>query len=289
MSIKLIASDMDGTLLDPQGNVTPASVDAIRRLAGEEIEFLICSGRDYLDAKTIMDGCGIICGYICLSGAVVYDHLGEIQTRIPLTGQNLLDIEKIMAEHQTYMDILTSSRRYTTAPKEEKMKEVYSFLKNRAGSLADHKELEAAARKRAEDIIFINSLKELPQTETVFKICGNGLPTDKVAALKEAFSGCQDLAAASSFPTNIELTNYGAQKGPALKAYAERKGISLEDVMVLGDSDNDLSMFTPDFGWTVAMENSMPCILDSAKYRTKSNKEDGVAWAIRNFVFHEKV
>ena len=143
--------------------------------------------------------------------------------------------------------------------------------------------------KRIEGTTFVSSLRELPQEETVFKICGNGLPVEKVTALKEAFSVCPDLAAASSFPTNIELTNCGAQKGHALKAYAERKGISLDNVMVLGDSDNDLSMFTPEFGWTVAMENSMSCILDAAKYRTKSNAEDGVAWAIRNFVFREKV
>ena len=83
MSIKLIASDMDGTLLDPRGNLTPASVDAIRRLADEDIEFLICSGRDYLDAKDIMDGYGIRCSYICLSGAVVYDNLGKYRRKSP--------------------------------------------------------------------------------------------------------------------------------------------------------------------------------------------------------------
>ena len=57
--------------------------------------------------------------------------------------------------------------------------------------------------------------------------------------------------------------------------------------MVLGDSDNDLSMFTPEFGWTVAMANSMDCIRERAKYITKSNAEDGVAWAIRKYVFKE--
>jgi len=60
-------------------------------------------------------------------------------------------------------------------------------------------------------------------------------------------------------------------------------------VMVLGDSDNDLSMFTPEFGWTVAMENAMTCIREAAKYHTKSNAEDGVAWAIRRLVFQENI
>ena len=73
-----------------------------------------------------------------------------------------------------------------------------------------------------------------------------------------------------------------------MKTYAAAKGISLDDVMVLGDSDNDISMFTPEFGWTVAMDNSMDCIRKRAKYVTKSNAEDGVAWAIRQYVFGER-
>ena len=53
--------------------------------------------------------------------------------------------------------------------------------------------------------------------------------------------------------------------------------------LVLGDSDNDLSMFTPEFGWTVAMGNAQDCLKAVAKYETKSNREDGVAFAIRKY------
>ncbi|WP_313580363.1 Cof-type HAD-IIB family hydrolase [Lacrimispora sp.] len=289
MSIRLIASDMDGTLLNPQTNISKANVDAIRRLERAGIEFLICSGRDYQEAKAVMDACDITCSYICLSGAAVYSQDGEILSEIPLTPQNLVDIDRILTEQQADMDILTSLGRYTTTPKEQKLNEIYSFLKKKFSSFTDHisQELEAAVQNRLESTTFISSLEELPEDSDVFKICSNGLPVQKAAELKEIFADYPDLAAASSFPDNIELTNQAAQKGLILKAYAEQKGISLKDVMVIGDSDNDLSMFTPEFGWTVAMENAMPCIRDAAKYHTKSNTEDGVAWAIRKLVFQE--
>ena len=288
MSIRLIASDMDGTLLDPQTNISRANENAIRRLKSAGVEFIICSGRDYEDARSIMDACDITCSYICLSGAAVYSQDGETLNEIPLTSQNLVDIERILTEQEVYMDILTSHGRYTTASKDLRRKELYSFLSGRMESPATiTKELEESVQKRMESTTFITSLKDLSDDITIFKICSNGLSVQKVAALKEIFAGYPDLAAASSFPTNIELTNQAAQKGSALKAYAESKGISLEDVMVLGDSDNDLSMFTPEFGWTVAMENAMSCIWRAAKYHTKSNREDGVAWAIRRLVFQE--
>lgn len=290
MSIRLIASDMDGTLLTPQTNISKANADAIRRLQSAGIEFLICSGRDYQEARSVMETCDITCGYICLSGAAVYSPDGEILNEIPLTSQNLADIERILKSQHAHMDILTSAGRYTTAQKDWKRKELYSFLNGKMGLPAViSQEVEDAVQKRIESTTFISSLEDLPDDSTAFKICSSGLPVHKVIKLKEIFADFPDLAAASSFPDNIELTNQAAQKGPALKAYAKNKGISPDEIMVLGDSDNDLSMFTSEFGWTVAMENAMPCIREAAKYHTKSNSEDGVAWAIRRLVFQEDI
>ena len=59
MSIRLIASDMDGTLLNPQANISKANADAIRRLDHTDVEFLICTGRDYQDARAIMESAGL--------------------------------------------------------------------------------------------------------------------------------------------------------------------------------------------------------------------------------------
>lgn len=285
MSIRLIASDMDGTLLNPQARISAANIEAIRKLEQTGTEFLICTGREYHDAKGFMEAAGITCGYICLSGATVHDKDGRAQTKIPLTPGNAADVERIFNSYSINMDILTSHGRYTTSSREQKAKSVRSFLSRRTSSPL---ELEQVIEQYLETVTFIESMEKLPEHATVFKVCGNDILPDTVMDMKKTFSHHPELAAASSFPTNIELTNANAQKGIALKAYADLRGISLDDVMTLGDSDNDSSMFTPEFGWTVAMANAMPCIRDVAKYHTKSNEEDGVAWAIEQFIFGQE-
>ena len=82
------------------------------------------------------------------------------------------------------------------------------------------------------------------------------------------------------FKTNLEITAVEAQKGPVLKQYIESLGYTMDEVMVLGDSLNDYSMLSMDFGATVAMENAMPEVKTVSKYITKSNEEFGVAYAI---------
>lgn len=290
MSIRLIASDMDGTLLDPYTHITEANREAIRRLPDYGVEFLICSGRDYADAHSMTESSGISCNYICLSGAAVYENDGTPLSSFPLTKQNLCDITDVFHEYGVPLDILSSNGHYSTDDREKKLNGMYSFFNGRK-PLPDviPEELKKAADERIKRITFIQNPEEIPASVKIYKICGNNLEEDLVIRLKEVFQDYPDLAAASSFKDNIELTNIAAQKGNALKMYAAMKGIDLMDVMVLGDSDNDLSMFTPDFGWTVAMENAMPCIRDHAKYHTKSNAEDGVAWAIRKYVFKENL
>lgn len=88
------------------------------------------------------------------------------------------------------------------------------------------------------------------------------------------------IAVASSFVNNLEITDAHAQKGPVLKEYIESLGYTMEEVMVFGDSMNDYSMLSMDFGATVAMDNSVPEIKAVSKYVTKSNEEYGVAYAI---------
>ena len=96
------------------------------------------------------------------------------------------------------------------------------------------------------------------------------------------------IAVASSFVYNQEITAVEAQKGPVLKEYIESLGYTMDEVMVLGDSLNDYSMISMDFGATVAMGNAVPEIKEAAKYITKSNNEFGVAYAIDQVLIANK-
>ena len=85
----------------------------------------------------------------------------------------------------------------------------------------------------------------------------------------------------SSFNDNIEITDINAQKGIILEKVTKKMGIDKKDVMILGDSFNDYSMFEI-FEESVAMENAISEIKKIAKYITDTNENHGVAKAIYN-------
>ena len=98
--------------------------------------------------------------------------------------------------------------------------------------------------------------------------------------IKKELEKEENYAVSSSFKNNLEITHIKAQKGPILKQYIESLGYTMDEVMVLGDSLNDCSMLEMDFGATIAMANADEEIKKVAKYITKSNEEDGVAYVI---------
>ena len=112
--------------------------------------------------------------------------------------------------------------------------------------------------------------------------------TEVLREIEQKLQKNERLAVASSYVNNLEITDARAQKGPVLKNYIESLGYTMEEVMAFGDSMNDYSMLSMDFGATVAMGNSEPEIIKAAKYMTKSNEEDGVAYAIEEMLRRRK-
>ena len=101
-----------------------------------------------------------------------------------------------------------------------------------------------------------------------------------IAELKEKLrENASDLAVASTFSNDIEISDIEAQKGLILAKTIKKMGIDKSEVIVLGDSFNDYSMFT-EFENSYAMENAIPEIKEIAKYITDTNNNDGVAKAI---------
>jgi len=112
----------------------------------------------------------------------------------------------------------------------------------------------------------------------VYKISMYSSDSKIIGHINKSLNKIPDIAIVSSFPSNLEITHIYAQKGLALKEYIETLGHSMDEVMVIGDSMNDYSMLSMEFGATVAMGNGMPEVKKIAKYITKSNEELGVAY-----------
>ena len=141
-----------------------------------------------------------------------------------------------------------------------------------------YKRVKASSRR-------IDSVDELEKQgiiiHKIFLFTGDLEMLDKI---KRRLMQNPELAVASSFYNNLEITVKGAEKGPAIQEYIESLGYTKEEVMVFGDSLNDYSMLSMDFGATVAMENADEEVKRVSKYVTKSNEDLGVAYTIHELL-----
>ena len=133
-----------------------------------------------------------------------------------------------------------------------------------------------------ENIGKTEEFKAIKKVLNYFKSKDEEINNDKNLSLEEI----KELKNLLNFDTNIEITDKNANKGVALEAYAKEHNIKMEEVMAFGDSLNDYSMLSKDFGYTVAMGNATQKIKKTAKYITKTNDEDGVAKVIEKFILN---
>lgn len=287
--IKLVAVDMDGTLLTEDKQITPASREAIRRLQEAGGEFVICSGRDYKSASSLVKAAGLTCGYICDSGAMVHEPDGTVVEECPMEPEGLKRVLHHMEQGGVIAQMRTADGVYVTGTMEEAAK---YFREELPLILSDGKWTQEAAAICEELFAKIRCVGDLDrfveEGPPVYKLFGSILDVERLWKVKDACRQVEGLAVASSYLTNIEITHIHAQKGPALRRYARRRGIPDSQVMAIGDSENDSSMLSMDFGYTVAMANGEEEIKQMARYLTASNQEDGVALAIRRLVFGEE-
>ena len=284
--IKVIASDMDGTLLGDDHKPAPETLAAVKKACDAGIRFMIATGRNFPGAMAELKDAELVCDYIVGSGAEVRNPQQEVVVTHPISIELCRAIYEEIRDYPLSVTFCTDGYDYkigtpeeieeslmlqmqlffSNQPREELAKsETYRRIKKSTRSMSDMDELEAAG---------------VP----VYKLF---LYSEDKAMLDEMNTRLQrnkDIAVASSFPTNLEITDVKAQKGPVLKEYIESLGYTMDEVMVLGDSLNDLSMISMDFGATVAMANADPEVKSAAKYITKSNTEFGVAYAIEELL-----
>lgn len=288
--IKVIASDMDGTLLGDDHKPAPETLAAVQRACDSGIRFMIATGRNFPGAMAELKECGLVCDYIVSSGAEVRNPRQQVVAVHPISMELCRTIYEEIKEYPISVTFCTDGNDYkigtpeeieeslmlqmhlffSDLPREELVQtETYQRIIRSTKTVSDMDELEAA---------------KVP----IYKLFLYSEDKGMLGELKQRLEQNKEIAVASSFPTNLEITDVRAQKGPVLKEYIESLGYTMDEVMALGDSLNDLSMIEMDFGVTVAMANAEPEVKDAAKYITKSNTEFGVAYAIDRLLENQR-
>lgn len=280
--IKLIASDMDGTLLGKNQKISKENLEAIKLAQKKGVKFAIATGRAYEDVKPFLKEYGLECECVVLNGGEYRDVVGKIVEGIYIDKSRVTEIFNIFSKYDLAVEIYTDDGYYTLNTKEETLKGMLKRAKVFHPELTDSDEIyqHAVNHPHFVQMKYITSLDQFLKTDVnIGKILSFGESADEINRVKSELNILAGLAVSSSFVTNIEINDMNATKGRILAKVAEKMGLEKEEVAILGDSSNDYSMFA-EFPNSFAMENALPEIKKAAKYITASNVDHGVAKAI---------
>lgn len=280
--ISIIASDMDGTLLNDKMEISPENSAAIKKAQAAGIEFIVATGRGLSEAQPLLNQAGLDPAYITLNGAQVFDVNGQLVVNEPLPDEVAQQLASELKADDFYFELVTNQGVYSDS-KVHRIQNVADLLVN-LNPDTPYKIAVALAAARLEimNINYVDSYQQI-LTDPALKIMKilvfsiNG--PDIFDPIRHKYANDRDIVITSSSPNNIEINSSKAQKGIALIDYAQQKGISADAVMAIGDNMNDYSMITA-AGVGVAMGNAIPAIKQVATFTTATNIDNGVAQAI---------
>ncbi|ETY75320.1 sugar-phosphatase [Lactiplantibacillus fabifermentans] len=263
MAIKLIAIDMDGTLLNEHSQLNPATIAAIHAARDQGIKVVLCTGRPLSGVAPFLDQLGISGDdeyVVTFNGAMAQTVSGQIMTSLTLT-------------HDDYIDIEALSRKLNIHCHAESEDHIYTANRN----ISPYTVGESALVRMP---IRYRTPEEMPADLPIVKCMFIDTPDKLGAAIPQVPAAFHDrFYIVQSEAYFLELMNKQASKGRTLKVLAEQLNLTADEVMAIGDQGNDLTMIEY-ATHSVAMGNAIPAIKAAAKYETKTNREDGVAHAI---------
>ncbi|BCZ48805.1 Cof-type HAD-IIB family hydrolase [Clostridium gelidum] len=287
--IKLIASDMDGTLLNEKHKIDKETVVAIKKAEEVGIVFAISTGREYDTVEPLLKENNIKCQCVLMNGAEYRDEEGNILEEINIEQEIATKIIHILQKEKVSARIFTNKGIYTTDTKEEALKEMVYRTLSFNPSFTQEEALEfAKVQPYFVNLNYISNLDEFLKSDMeIRKFVAFHSNIELINKMKKIIGELANIAVSSSFRDNMEITHITAQKGIILTKVAEKMGFKRAEVLVLGDSFNDYSMFT-EFTESVAMGNAIPEIKEIAKYITDTNDNLGVAKAIYKVLEEQK-
>lgn len=275
--IRLIAFDMDGTVLDEHKKIPPETKKVLERAAERGIVVVPATGRPFCGISeeiyhlqgvqyvVTCNGAGI---YERDSGACLYEDSIELRQLLPLIER--LEPLAVMADPFLKGKSYTSEKKLPLVEQMRISDELKEYIYTSRIVVPD---LPSWLRQQGEDVekLTINFVEQEDGTRQDY---------DKVCEVLKEFT---DLNIVSGGMHNIEVTKKNVSKASGLRWLGGHLGISMEEMIVFGDSGNDLAMIEA-AGVGVAMGNAEKEVLSAADYVTKSNEEEGIAYALHKYM-----
>lgn len=262
---RLVATDLDGTLLRNDRTVSPYTIEVLTRLAAHGTSVVLVTGRPLRWLDLVYDQLGEPLPTICANGAVVYDPADDLVRRAdPLAPDLLAEVA-----HRLRGAVPDIAFAVEISDSREMRHEAHFPLWWDAGDPS---------------IAQVESLAELvaaPAAKLLAR-AGQQDPDAFVKTISGALAGLAE-ATHSSYSGLVEISAAGVTKAAGLAWYCTEHGLSQSDVVAFGDMPNDVPMLTW-AGRAVAVANAHPAVLEIVDEVTEGNEADGVArWLDRVF------
>ena len=268
MDIKLIAIDIDGTLVNSKKELTAGVKAAIEKAKAQGIKVVICTGRPLPGALKLLAELGLDNDdnqyVVSFGGAVVQSTSGKVIYHQGLTYEDFVDLEAIARKMNLHFQVISPDRIYTCN------KDIGYY------TLYEANLVSMGISYRTPD-----ELRDVPLIKGMF-IDGPEI-LDPAIADRTYFGQLEDrLEFTKTAAFYYEAYTKGVSKGNAVAKLCEELDLTAENVMAIGDEENDISMI--EFaGIGVAMENAVPAVKEAANEITVDNDHDGVAKVIKKF------
>lgn len=262
--IKLFVTDIDGTLLPIGGKIPPANIEAVQKMIRAGVKVVIATGRMYRAALPIAAQLGVHVPIIAYNGALIKSSAGEILHTHCMDEAVVRKLIDFFEEHGRHVQSYSDDILYV--PERNRYVDVY----------------ETAQKVSAVEVGWNGMREHAKDVTKLLSISDDGDElTDSMTAAKKIFGGQVEVT--RSHPMFAEFMASGVTKAGAIKILADKFGIANEEILAIGDSENDLSMLTS-VGVGVAMGNAVPAVKEACTRITDTCDRDGFAKAVYDYV-----
>lgn len=268
MKYKLIAIDMDGTLLNSGNNVSNRTKKAILHAKELGVHIVLATGRILKSAVHYSKQLELKNPIVASNGGIMIDENSNIIFKSPIDKEAIKEIVKIADDEKIYCHLYDESKFYSS----QKVQDILDFYSE-------------GSKNMKIDLELFSSIDDILSTEdlNIYKLIFIDDDLEKLQDFRSKISTVDNINISSSWINNIEAMGLDVSKGQAIKKLAKKLNIELDEVVAIGDSENDLSMLDI-AGLSIGMENGADIIKARADYITDTNDNDGVAKAIEKFI-----
>lgn len=280
MKYKMICIDMDGTLLNSRKKISDLNKSVIKKAHDKGVEIVVTTGRLYNNAAYFSKLLGVNSPVIAANGAIVIEQkTNEIIYECAIPKKDCLNLLKVLIEYGCAFHFHTTDTIYCNNWFSRAATEIF-MTKHQC-----NEELH----------VHYHTIKTHEQWRKVFekedgkiaKCIAFSFSKSKVKKIKRELNLLKNIVHFGSGNHSIEINLKDVSKGNAVKALIDKYNIKREEVICIGDNENDISMI--EFaGLGVAMGNGIDKVKDIADYVTDTNQNDGVAKAIEKFVLSDE-